>query len=166
MLALLKDIGRALYNAAANVGDKINAFEDWRNRNCPSYDGQYSDDDEWLSDRHGTGASSSTATPLHLVNPATGLPMLNDFVDVRGNPFGSDLADSLGKPEGGFLSGVCDMFSSVGSALGGAIDVCGDAFSSMHDSSPTSHTLECGSPMDFGSPWDNGCCSFDHNNGF
>ena len=27
--------------------------------------------------------------PLFIMNPATGLPMINDFIDVGGNPIGS-----------------------------------------------------------------------------
>lgn len=33
---------------------------------------------------------ATTDEPIHTVNPATGLPMLNDCVDVAGNPFGID----------------------------------------------------------------------------
>lgn len=41
------------------------------------------------------GASNLSLDPddLHGVNPATGLPMINDAIDAGGNPFGSDLSD-------------------------------------------------------------------------
>ncbi|MDB5854798.1 MAG: hypothetical protein JWR22_2839 [Herminiimonas sp.] len=41
---------------------------------------------------------SSDTTPHFMVNPASGLPMMDEIFDVGGNPFGSDLShqfDSL-----------------------------------------------------------------------
>ena len=45
----------------------------------------------WLFDSD----ESSFNEPLHSVNPANGLPMLNDTVDVAGNPFGTDYTTSI-----------------------------------------------------------------------
>lgn len=35
----------------------------------------------------------SFSTPLTDVNPANGLPMINDAIDIEGNPFGFDSED-------------------------------------------------------------------------
>ena len=44
----------------------------------------------WLFGNTSQPASASPASqPLHSVNPANGLPMANDAVDVVGNPFGT-----------------------------------------------------------------------------
>lgn len=42
------------------------------------------------------------------VNPATGLPMINDAIDVGGNPFGTDLSD-LGTGHDAFGTGSFDI---------------------------------------------------------
>ena len=44
---------------------------------------QHLNDQRWQRHHH--------VGPAHAFNPATGLPMLNDFVDVAGNPLGVDL---------------------------------------------------------------------------
>ena len=38
-------------------------------------------------------ACTSEATPAAMVNPANGLPMLDDCIDVAGNPYGMDASD-------------------------------------------------------------------------
>jgi hypothetical protein len=56
---------------------------------------------------HGSTISSSSSTDMPVVNPATGLPMLDGNtggVDVGGSPFGIDTHQS-----------TMDSFSSMGS---------------------------------------------------
>lgn len=45
---------------------------------------------DWLFDSDSSASSSSS--PIHGVNFATGLPMLDDAVDVCGNLYGMDLS--------------------------------------------------------------------------
>jgi len=49
----------------------------------------------WLSNLCGNNQRVSTPRPIE-INPATGLPMIDGAwgVDVAGNPFGTNLADS------------------------------------------------------------------------
>jgi len=49
---------------------------------------------DWLFGETNEGATSFEASePIHMVNPANGLPMQNDAIDIAGNLFGTDAYD-------------------------------------------------------------------------
>lgn len=63
----------------------------------------YDDDDAF-----GTAGSNGISHGL-LTNPASGLPMLDGvWMDVAGNPYGTDFNDAFGSSCGGFESNSCD----------------------------------------------------------
>lgn len=66
-----------------------------------------------------------------LVNPATGLPMLDGFwVDVAGNPYGTDLTDCSGSSHFDSACGAFDDFSGSSdfdSGCGGLDDFSGSS---------------------------------------
>ena len=82
-----------------------------------------------LDDEYGVPGDSSFLDSDHAagieINPASGLPMIDDIggVDVGGNPYGTDLSDDYSDMSSGFDSGFDDSFSSID-----------DSFSSMDDS--------------------------------
>jgi hypothetical protein len=79
----------------------------------------------WFSDLFSDSDSASSSMDMG-VNPATGLPMMDDsMIDVAGNPYGTDLDDNSSASasafnDDGFSSD--DSFSSSGSGGFSAFD--------------------------------------------
>lgn len=71
----------------------------------------------WLFGTSSDGSGDTTeAAPFAVVNPANGLPMVDDFVDIAGNPFGTDASDIGGihdcTASGSDWSGASDSYCS------------------------------------------------------